>query len=410
MAHAARSLRTALPLPAVLASLMALACHRPLAPGAASAEPRAGGAPATPDDPGALFVRAYHGQQEDAERSLALLRSLDQAGWAVPLDPRDFPALRERPELAALAARFAARAPTTPHAPLAHTLAEPGLVAEGIAADPRDGALYVGSVRLRKIVRVDPGGAVRDLVAPGTRGLGSVLGLKVDAARGLLWAAANARADAATGEAGRSGVYAFDLASGALRRSAVLDGPGHLLNDLAIAEDGTVIVTESAGGKVYRLDPGAAALAPVAEGHRWVYPNGLAFSEGRLLVADAMGLWRVPLEGRAPRPLRAPGAFPLAGIDGLAAAGRTLVAVQNGLGAPRVIRVELEPGAAGVRKAEVLEAGNPGWHVPTTGALVPGAFVYLGNSHVDGWRDGALAPEGMEPTRIYRLALEAGGR
>ncbi|WP_059438812.1 SMP-30/gluconolactonase/LRE family protein, partial [Anaeromyxobacter sp. PSR-1] len=356
-------------------------------------------------DPGLPYLRAWlAASQGDADGALALLRSLDEAGWSNGMDPADFPALADRPELKALAARFAARVPATPHAPLAATLAEPGLVAEGIAADPRDGALYVGSMRLRKIVRVDPGGAVRDLVPPGA-GLDQVLGIKVDAARGLLWAASFARADAAAGTPARTRLLAFDLATGAPRRSAGLDGPGHMLNDLAVGEDGTVYATDSEGGEVWRLDPGAAALVAAGGGRRWVYANGIAIADGRLLVADATGLWDLPRDGGAPRRLRGPGRFPLTGIDGLSAAGRTLVAVQNGAGTPRIIRLELEPGAAGVRTAEVLETANPGWRVPTTGALVPGAFVYIGNSHVDGWKDGKLAPAGMEPTRIYRLPL-----
>lgn len=401
---------------AAAASALAAGCrHAPPASPAAAAQPAAqpaaapaaGGAaaPQDPGDPGLPYLRAWLAAgQGDADGALALLRSLDQAGWSNGMDPADFPALAGRPELKALAARFAARVPATPHAPLAATLAEPGLVAEGIAADPRDGALYVGSMRLGKIVRVAPDGAARDLVAPGA-GLDQVLGLKVDAARGLLWAATVRRADAAAGTTARSRLLAFDLASGAPRRSAGLDGPGHLLNDLAVAEDGTVYVTDSEGGEVWRLDPGAAALAPAGGGRRWVYANGIALAEGRLLVADATGLWDLPRDGGAPRRLRGPDRFPLTGIDGLSAAGRTLVAVQNGAGTPRIIRLELEPGAAGVRAAEVLETANPGWRVPTTGALVPGAFVYIGNSHVDGWKDGKLAPAGMEPTRIYRLAL-----
>ncbi|ACL66922.1 conserved hypothetical protein [Anaeromyxobacter dehalogenans 2CP-1] len=412
MAPAARP-TPARPFPIALLAAAAVAAagcqHAPAAPGAA-ASPAApavvaaagGAAPEDPGDPGLPYLRAWLAAREgDADGALALLRSLDEAGWSNGMDPVDFPELAGRPELEALAARFAARVPRTPHAPLAATLSEPGLVAEGIAADPRDDALYVGSMRLRKIVRVDPGGSTRDLV---TGGVDQVLGIKVDAARGLLWAASLARADAATGTPARTRLLAFDLATGAARRSAGLDGPGHMLNDLAVAEDGTVYVTDSEGGEVWRLDPGAAALVAAGGGRRWVYANGIAFAEGRLLVADATGLWDLPRDGGAPRRLRGPGRFPLTGIDGLSAAGRTLVAVQNGAGLPRIVRLELEPGAAGVRTAEVLETANPGWHVPTTGALLPGAFVYIGNSHVDGWKDGKLAPAGMEPTRIYRLA------
>uniref|UniRef100_UPI001F5719D2 SMP-30/gluconolactonase/LRE family protein n=1 Tax=Anaeromyxobacter sp. SG17 TaxID=2925405 RepID=UPI001F5719D2 len=360
------------------------------------------------DDPGRLYLRAWtQCGRGDPDGALETLRALDARGWDVPLDARDFAGLAGRDAFRDVAARIAARAPATHHAGVAFTLQERGLVAEGIAVDPRDGTLYVGSIRLRKIVRIAPGGAATDAVPAQAGGLGRVLGVKVDPRRGLLWAVAN-RGDAADGAAktgSRSGVYAFDLASGATRRSVTLDGEGHLLNDLAVAEDGAVLVTDSEAGAVYRLDPGATALAPVVPPGTFTYANGIAFAEGRLLVADAFGLWDVPVAGGAPRRLAGPTGFPLGGIDGLSAQGRTLVAIQNGLGAPRIVRLELAPGAERVVRAGVVEAGNPRWHTPTTGALDRGVFHYIGNSHVDGWKEAELDPAGMEETRIHRLEI-----
>lgn len=397
---------------ALLLSLAVTLACRHAAPAPSSAATPAGAA-ATAADPGVLFIRAWsQNGGGDADAALATLRQVDALGWDVPLDPRDFPGLAERAEWRAIAERVAARAPRTSHAPVAFTLREPGLVAEGIAADPRDGTLYVGSIRLRKIVRVGPDGAVRDAVPAAAAGLGSVLGLKVDAERGLLWAVAN-RGDAGPGGAragATSGVYAFDLETGALRRAVTIDGAGHLLNDLAIAAGGAVFVTDSEAGAVHRLDPGATSLAPVVAPGTFFYANGIAFAEGRLLVGDATGLWDVdPSGGAAPRRLAGPSTFPLGGIDGLCAQGRTLVAVQNGLGTPRIVRLELAPAAERVARAEVLEAANPQWHVPTTGALAGDAFVYIGNSHVDGWKDARLDPAGMVETRLHRLALAPGG-
>lgn len=396
---------------------VALACrHGATAP---SAEPVGTGFDASDADPGTLFLRAWtQNGRGDPDGALATLREVDARGWDVPLDPRDFAGLADRAEWRAIAERVAARAPRTAHAPVAVTLREPGLVAEGIAAHPSDGTLYVGSIRLRKIVRVAPDGTVRDVVPSATSGVGSVLGLKVDAERGLLWAAAN-RGDAGGG-AGRagttSGVYAFDLETGAPVRAVRMDGAGHLLNDLALGSDGTLFVTDSEAGAVHRLDPGASSLAEVVAKGTFFYANGIAFAEGRLLVADALGLWEVNPRGGAPRRLAGPAGFPLGGIDGLSAQGRTLIAVQNGLGTPRIVRLELAAGAERVERASVLEAANPQWHVPTTGALAGGAFHYIGNSHVDGWKDATLDPAGMVETRLHRLDLgpdaapRAGGR
>ncbi len=360
--------------------------------------------PAT--DPSEQYVAAWRAcRKGDVEGALRALRELDAAGWEIPPAAADFPALSARDEWKEIARRIAAREPRTAHAQVAFTIPQEGLVAEGIAVDPRDGTLYVGSIRLRKIVRVEPSGATRDFAGGASADLGEVLGLKVDARRELLWAVANPGTETAAGAPGaRSGLHSFDLATGAPRASVFLEDGGHLLNDLALAPDGSVWVTDSRAGLVCRLTPEGTSLAAVP-GAAFRAPNGIAFLGRTLLVCDERGLWALDGAGAAPRRLVAPGRFPLGGIDGLSARGRTLVAVQNAFGAPRVLRIDLSEGAEAVLRAEVLETRNPLWHVPTTGALVGDDFLYIGNSHVDAGAGEVLDPAARVPTRIHRLRV-----
>lgn len=387
------------------AALLLLPACRTAAPPAA---PPAGAAPAesaAAADPSERLVGAWRcASQGDVEGALRLFRELDAAGWDVPPEPADFPALAGNAEFAALCARIAARAPQTRLSEVAVTIPEEGLIAEGIAADPRDGALFVGSIAKRKIVRVSPSGSAADFASGAASGLGEVLGLKVDPARSLLWAVSNAKADAAAGTADRSTLHAFDLATGAPRRTALVDGPKHLLNDLAVAADGSVFVTDSEAGSVLRLPPGGDRLLPYREG-AFRYPNGLALLDGALLVCDALGLWALDGPDAPPRRLLAPGGFPLGGIDGLSVRGRTLVAVQNSLGAARIVRVDVAPSARAVLRAQVLEAGNPLWRIPTTGAIRGDEYLYIGNSALDAHRDGEVTPAGRVPTRLHRLKM-----
>jgi len=357
----------------------------------------------TPADPSERLVGAWlRAGRGDAEGALRLFRELDAAGWDIPPETADFPALGESTEFAAIRARISARAPRTAFSDVAVTILEEGLIAEGIAADPKDGALYVGSIAKRKIVRVPASGAARDFASGKASGLGEVLGMKVDPARSLLWAVSNVKAGA--GEAARSNLQAFDLATGAPRVAVAIEEPKHLLNDLAVADDGSVFVTDSEAGSVFRLPPGGARLVPFREG-AFTYPNGLVIVDGVLLVCDALGLWALDGDGAAPRPLLAPGAFPLGGIDGLSARGRTLVGVQNSLGAPRIVRFDVAPSARAVLRAEVLEAGNPLWRIPTTGVLRGDEYLYIGNSSLDARRDGEVTAEGRVPTRLHRLKI-----
>ena len=385
-----------------IALLLLPACRTATPPAAPPAE-AASAESAAAGDPSERLVGAWvRARRGDAEGALRLLRELDAAGWDVPPEPADFPALEASAELAAIRARISARAPRTTLSDVAVSIPEEGLIAEGIAADPRDGALYVGSIAKRKIVRVPASGAASDFAASEASGLGEVLGMKVDAARSLLWAVSNVKAGA--GEAARSTLHAFDLASGAPRVSVAIEEPKHLLNDLAVADDGSVFVTDSEAGSVFRLPPGGTRLVPLREG-AFTYPNGLVIVDGVLLVCDSLGLWALDDDGAAPRPLLAPGGFPLGGIDGLSARGRTLVGVQNSLGAPRIVRFDVAPSARAVLRAEVLEAGNPLWRIPTTGAFRGDEYLYIGNSCLDARRDGEVTAEGRVPTRLHRLKL-----
>lgn len=368
--------------------------------------------PRAANDLSARFFTAYEQVQKgDAAAGLALLQTLDAAGWNVPLDPRDWPGLAEDPAFVAVSQRIAARAPKTPHAPVAFTVSETGLIPEGITHDPVTGALYVGSIRQRKIVRIAADGSTTDFVASATHGLLSPLGMKIDTARKLLWVGSMTskgmvRYEAAEGE--RAALFAFDLASGALRQSVFAPPGEHLLNDLALAGDGTVYVTDSTAGAVWKLTPGAEELTPVVGGG-FVYSNGIVLlpAANALVVCDALGLTRVPLDGTALKAIEGPAGTPLGGIDGLSVdASGALVAVQNGLGSPRVIRIQLDAQATRATAVEVLEANNPAWHIPTTGTVVGNTLLYVGNAHLDGLSEQGLTAEAAAaPTRVFRLPL-----
>lgn len=387
------------------AVLVLLPACRTASPPVAPPVAAAAAAGASPSDPSERLVAAWRrASQGDVEGALRLFRELDAAGWDVPPEPADFPALVGNAEFASLCARISARAPRTPLSEVAVTIPEEGLVAEGIAVDPRDGTLYVGSIARWKIVRVSPSGAAGDFAAGAASGLGEVFGMKVDPARSLLWAVSNVKADDDAGTAGRSTLHAFDLASGAPRIAVAIEGPKHLLNDVAVSDDGSVFVTDSEAGSVLRLPPGGDRLLPYREG-AFRYPNGLAFVDGVLLVCDALGLQVLDGLDAPPRRLLAPGGFPLGGIDGLSARGRTLVAVQNSLGAARIVRVDVSGSARSVLHAKVLEAGNPLWRIPTTGALRGDEYLYIGNSALDTHRDGEVTPAGRVPTLLHRLKV-----
>lgn len=305
----------------------------------------------------------------------------------------------------------------------AFRLREKDLIVEGIAYDPVERAFYVGSIYHRKIVRVDETGRATTFAGGGAgdERLYSVLGMKVDATRRLLWAATEGNLsmkDAAPAEDGRSALAAFDLRSGRLVRKFEPREPGrHLFNDIAIDSSGRAYVTDSEAGSVYVTVPAAGGLDLVAGPGRFEYPNGVALSaDGRVLyVAHLAGISLIDVATRRVTPLAAPPDVALSDVDGLyvdddggrpqGAPHHPLIAVQNGLSPARIVRFDLAPGGDRVTGATVLERGNRLFaSIPTTGALAGEWFYYIANSQVRAFTPDhrILPPDKLEETVVLK--------
>ncbi len=142
----------------------------------------------------------------------------------------------------------------------AFELSDSSLLAEDVDYDPNSQRFFVTSVREKKIISVDASGASAEF-AKAPDGW-SMLAVKIDASRGLLWATEVAMRGfvfAAEPDWGRSAVLCFDLKSGKLLQR--VEGPrGAALGDMALMENGDVIVSDGDGGGVYRLPTKGTAL------------------------------------------------------------------------------------------------------------------------------------------------------
>ncbi|GMU65584.1 MAG: hypothetical protein AMXMBFR36_18580 [Acidobacteriota bacterium] len=363
---------------------------------------------ADPADQGAAYLDAYLAAESgDAERALLLLDGLESGGWPYPVPESDFPKLASQPRFRALSERLSARVWRGDAAPRAFTVGPADFLPEGIACDPRSGAVFLGSRKYRKIVRVD-GTVVRDFVEP-RPDLGAVLGLHVDSQRRLLWAAHNPRGKAER-EAGepRPGVISVDLDSGAVVRAAVLDGR-HLLNDVAIAEGGDVYVTDSEPGALWRIRAGGAALERIAADGTFFYPNGVVWLEERqaLLVADVTGLhYYEPSSGARRRVARGP-AKTLGAVDGLVRHRDQLVAVQNGYRGERIVSWRFDSQRLAVTAETVLQPWHPSFVVPTTACVREGELLFISNSYA-GQSDADGNPKDparLRPTDVLAIPL-----
>ena len=94
-----------------------------------------------------------------------------------------------------------------------------------------------------------------------------------------------------------------------------------MLNDVAIAPDGTAYVTDTESAAVWRhgaADPGLVAFLPAGALRA---PNGIACDGRRLLVAHASGVMIVALASGARTELAVPAGSTLRGLDGLYVGG-----------------------------------------------------------------------------------------
>ena len=188
------------------------------------------------------------------EAAIAALQSLARMDAVYDLDKDDdLASLRGRADYKAVLARMeAARAPVATSRE-AFRVDEKDLLTEGIAHDPRTGRFFLSSVRQRKIVVVDRQGRASDFVPSGRDGLAAVLGLRADPERGLLWACSTVMQPMSgwtKEQDGQAALYAFDLATGALRKRIEVPGPGrHNLNDLTVDRDGRVFASDPGAGR-----------------------------------------------------------------------------------------------------------------------------------------------------------------
>jgi sugar lactone lactonase YvrE len=282
------------------------------------------------------------------------------------------------------------------------TLEGRDLILEGSAYDPATGSMLVGSLNKRAILAVSADGRVTDRVKRGDNGLNSVVGLHVDSTRGLLWAASVRRFDDPTDTA-TAALFAFDARTGAFRRRVNAPDANAFLNDLTTGPDGTVYVTDSRGGVVWMVRPGAAAFERVvAAGSTWS-PNGITITPdgARLFVSDFDRIIVVSLRDGRRWQLALPDSVVVTGLDGLAYKDDALIA-HHPLTFWRVSRYSLDATHQGITGVQHIERNSPDARTSTTGEFAGDWYYYIGNGQIDRMNLRTIDAATMQPIRLYR--------
>jgi sugar lactone lactonase YvrE len=352
----------------------------------------------------ALYVLATdYAASGNASKALLLLKEcIDLDEGFDPSEDAVFRPLQKDPTFQALVKRAAQRYPAVHRAQPAFTVEEKDLIPEGLAADRAGRVFFMSSLNRRKIVQVR-NGAVSDFVAADQYDLPPVLGLKVDPQDGGLWANTGA------GSGGQSELVHFDASGKLLGRSRPSTPGKHLFNDLVLRGEHEVFLTDSLANAAFRFDRKTNTFTTLRLARAVYYPNGIALSgDGNLLfVADAFGVLRYDLRDGSSSEVEPGLHTTLAGMDGMYWHGGWLIAVQNGIGLPRIARFQLSTDGSRVTKSEILEYRSEFVELPTTGALVNGRFYFICNSQIDNLRDDKLVdPAKLRAIRVGVVKLD----
>lgn len=361
-----------------------------------------------PDHPDLLIsiarALAGNGRFDDAA-----LRLEDAVGRGAGFDLATFPEFKAAPQTPRLSAlrEQALRNMAPVAAPEVFLVLEnESLRTEGITWDPVGRQLYFGSLN-GEIWRADLNGKLERFAGPDS-GLREVLGLKVDAERRLLWAATGVFPDLIpTGETkkdvGTTALHAYDLGTGKGVRNCGLDERPtmHGFNDMALASNGDVYVSNSTVNSIYKLS-GSCKLERAIQDPAMSFPNGIALTPdgSRLYVAHVEGISVVDVRTGKRTQLPVPKNAAVNSIDGLVWDGKDLLAIQPSPYLARVARIRLADDGLSIREVTTMSSRPPPGLNPATGVVANGHY-YM----VAGFPDGPAAPGQPQRSHILRSRL-----
>ena len=359
----------------------------------------------TPDRASILyFIATVHAQLREPHEAMINLKECIAAkeGFDPVGDPA-FAALRTSSDFQQLTEQVHKDFPKVNRAQIAFVTNEKDLIPEGLAYDPAEDLFYLGSMHLRKILRIPRQTPAKssDFV-PGNRySILPVLGIRIDPRDNTVWAASWI-------ENGTTELLHFGESGALLGRFSLGQSHKHGFNDLVVLRDGTVFVTDTLGNQVFRFDPKTKTFQTLAFHRQPFMPNGIALADdqGSLYVGDLLGILRYDLKTGDSAELF-PGPFnTVAGADGLYWHKGSLIAVQNGIGSARIVAFQLASDGLHVSKTTVLENRSAFTTLPTTGAIRGNDFYFIVNSQVDNLNgDRVLDSTRLAPVRIGVLSL-----
>lgn len=357
--------------------------------------------PALPDRGAALYFLAVSKQHlHETREALALLKDCIglQEGFDPSGDP-EFRGLKGERDFDSLVERAHKDFPAVAQAHQSFVTEEKDLIPEGLAYDEKQNVFYMGSLYRRKIVKITMESRVSDFAPTERYRVLPVLGIRLDPSDGTVWAATTNFAK----DGGGTVLIHIDAQGNLLGRYAPKGPEKHGFNDLVVRKNGEVYTTSTSTHLVFRWNPKSQSFDTLPVNRALMHPNGIALADDdrSLFVADDLGVVSLDLlDGTSHDVIPGPRST-LAGIDGLYWHNGSLVAVQNGIGSPRVAAFRLSKDGSRVLQTSVLENRSAFTALPTTGAIRGNDFYFITNSQIDNLNGDRI----MDVTKLQRVRI-----
>ncbi|MBS0556619.1 MAG: hypothetical protein JSR27_04300 [Proteobacteria bacterium] len=286
---------------------------------------------------------------------------------------------------------------------------------DALAWDAKRGGLLAGSARDGAIRRVDAHGKLVDFIKPdSSNGLWGVDSLAVDATRGKLYAGSSSTAiyQGFTGDnAGHSGIFEFDLATGKLLHKYVFpqNGDVHRLTSLAVASGGKVYAADAMGRQIFTIEDGQ--LRDIVNNPKLTSITGLAVSgDGRTLyLADyTLGIFGFDVAtGKAFELAHDQSRLVLGGIVSMQWFDGTLVIVEDGMVPKRIMRLQLDKDGRSVASTMPLDVAHPEFVALGASTVAVDKLYTIANRQESLYDNHGVLTEAdkLAPTTIFRSNL-----
>ena len=185
-----------------------------------------------------------------------------------------------------------------------------------------DGTLYAGSIAMGEVFRAAPSATAADkFIDKPADGPQAILGVFANEKGGTLWVCYSDLALFAGKPGMNSLVRTYDLKSGEAKATYDL-GSGSLCNDVTVAVDGTHYIADTAGGRVFRLKPGATSVDTWSSDPQLKGIDGIAVGPDGAVYANSVTqnkLFRIDVgaDGGAAKVTELSLSQPLKGPDGM---------------------------------------------------------------------------------------------